>query len=74
MFLQPKLLTPWYSGVPTIFVASLKQCVDPHTVGFVPAHIDLAEAERKLQGAANIDSLRESFGRNGRRSGQTLQF
>src|SRR5258708_645605 len=29
VFLQPKLLTPWYSGVPTIFVASLKQCVDP---------------------------------------------
>ena len=64
VFLQPKLLRPWYSGVPTIFVASLRQGVDPQTIGFVPAHFDLADAERKLQGAANIDSLRESLGRN----------
>jgi hypothetical protein len=62
VFLQPKLLRPWYSGVPTIFVASLRQCVDPQTVGFIPAHVTLIEAERKLQAAADIASLREALG------------
>jgi hypothetical protein len=62
VFLQPKLLTPWYSGVPTIFVASLRQRVDPQTVGFLPADVHLADAERQLQGAADVASLREAMG------------
>jgi hypothetical protein len=64
VFLQPKLLTPWYSGVPTIFVASLRQRVDPQTVGFIPALVNLADAERRLQGAADVASLREALGRS----------
>jgi hypothetical protein len=63
VFLQPSMLRPWYSGVPTIFVASLRQCIDPQTVGFIPAHVNLADAEGKLQGAADVASLRESLGR-----------
>ncbi len=62
VFLQPPLLRPWYSGVPTIYVASLRQRVDPQTVGFVPAAIDLADAERRLQGVADIALLRDAFG------------
>src|SRR3954468_4551068 len=53
VFLQPQVLGPWFSGVPMIFVASLRQPVDRRTVGFVPAHIDLTDAERRLQGAAD---------------------
>ncbi len=63
VFLQPRLLKSWYSGVPTIFVASLRQRIDPQTVGFVPAHVELADAERQLQGATDRASLRESLGR-----------
>ncbi len=63
VFLQPKLLKPWHSGVPTIFVSSLRHAVDSRTVGFIPAHVNLAEAERKLQGVADVASLREALGR-----------
>jgi hypothetical protein len=62
VFLQPKQLGPWYSGVPTIFVASLRQCVDPRAVGFIPADVPLADAERRLQGVADVASLREALG------------
>src|SRR4051812_44702343 len=43
VFLQPKKLHPWYSGVPTIFVASIHQCVDSDTIGFIPARLDLRQ-------------------------------
>jgi len=62
VFLQPRLLSPWDSGVATIYVASLKQCVDPHTIGFIPAQLALADAERRLDGAADVLSLREALG------------
>lgn len=62
VFLRPKLLRPWHSGVPTIFVASLRQKVDPRTVGFIPAHLSLADAEQRLQGAADVAALREALG------------
>jgi hypothetical protein len=62
VFLRPKLLRPWDSGVPTIFVASLHQCVDPDTIGFVAPHVDLHAAERLLRGAENIASLRDALG------------
>jgi hypothetical protein len=62
VFLQPMLLRPWYSGVTTIYVASLRQSIDPNTVGFVPADIDLVDAERWLQGVADIGTLREALG------------
>jgi hypothetical protein len=64
VFLQPSLLRPWYSGVPTIFVASLQQRVDPRTIGFVPADIDLPDAERRLQDVTDTAALREALGRS----------
>src|SRR5262245_44198331 len=65
VFLRPKLLAPWHSGVPHIYVAPRRQRVDPQTVGFLPADINLADAERRLQGAADVASLREALGRAG---------
>jgi hypothetical protein len=62
IFLQPKRLRPWYSGVPTIFVASVRQRVEPTIVGFVPPHLTLTDAERTLQGVTDAAALRESFG------------
>jgi hypothetical protein len=62
VFLQPELLRPWHSGVPTIFVASLRQSFDPQTIGFVPSNLDLHSAESLLQGVANVASLREALG------------
>src|SRR5262245_4268921 len=32
VFLRPKALNPWDSGVPTVYVASLRQRVEPHTI------------------------------------------
>ena len=63
VFLRPKLSKPWDSGVPTIFVSSLRHSVDSRSVGFIPAHVNLADAERKLQGVADVASLREALGR-----------
>lgn len=62
VFLQPTLLRPWDSGVPTIFVASLRQSVDPHSIGYIPAHLDLHTAESRLRGVDNIECLRDVFG------------
>jgi hypothetical protein len=62
IFLRPMLLRPWYSGVPTIFVASLRQRVDPQSVGFVPAHLDLHAAETLLRGVDDVGALREALG------------
>ena len=63
VFLRPTLLRPWYSGVTTIYVASLHQSIDLNAVGFVPADIDLADAERRLHGVADVAALREALGR-----------
>lgn len=62
VFLQPKLLRPWHSGVPSILVASLQQQVDAAAVGFVPASMDLGAAEEILQGVNTVAELREVFG------------
>jgi hypothetical protein len=62
VFLQPKCLWPWHSGVPTIFVASLRQTLEARIVGYVPPDLDLRAAERKLQGVNDVAELRESFG------------
>jgi hypothetical protein len=62
VFLQPKQIRPWHSGVPTIFVASLRQAFDPQTIGFVPSSVDLPRAESLLQGAEDVASLRDALG------------
>jgi hypothetical protein len=62
VFLRPKLLRPWNSGVPTIFVASLRQQVDQRSIGFIPPHVELHAAEDLLRGVENIESLRDAFG------------
>lgn len=62
VFLQPKLLRPWDSGVPTIFVASLRQSIDPRSVGFIPAHLGLQAAETQLRGVDSAEAIREAFG------------
>jgi hypothetical protein len=62
VFLRPKGIHPWYSGVPTIYVASLRQTVEPQAVGFVPGGLDLHEAEERLQGAIDVPGLRDALG------------
>jgi hypothetical protein len=62
VFLRPHALNPWFSGVPTIHVASLRQRIDPDTIGFVPGGLDLHEAEVRLAGAADFSQLREALG------------
>ncbi len=65
VFLQPKQLHPWHSGVPTIFVASLRQIVNPRSIGFVSGHLGPHDAERRLQGAVDIDCWREALAGRG---------
>jgi hypothetical protein len=62
VFLKPGSLHPWHSGVPTIYVASIRQRVDPRTVMFIPGSLDLHEAESRLQGVGDAQGLRESLG------------
>jgi len=71
VFLQPKTLQPWHSGIPTILVASIQQCVDPRTIGFIPAHIDLREADSRLGGIDNVADLRAAFA--GRQYDETIR-
>lgn len=62
VFLKPKQLRPWHSGVPTIYVASLKQRFDAETIAFIPPHLRLKEAEALIDGGADRATLRETLG------------
>jgi hypothetical protein len=63
VFLQPEALHPWHSGVPTIYVASIRQKVDLRTVGYIPGSLELRAAESRLKGVEDVQALRESLGR-----------
>lgn len=63
VFLDPKELVPWHSGVETIYVAHASRMTTPQTLGFVPAEIPLSEAARLLAGVTHLDELQEVFGR-----------
>ena len=62
MFLNPKELSPWHSGVETIYVAHASRMTAPDTLGFVPAEIPLPEAARLLKDAKNIQDLEQVIG------------
>jgi hypothetical protein len=62
VILRPPLLGPWHSGLPHIYVAKARPRVDFATVGFVPGDVPLAEAARRVEGAADTRELREALG------------
>jgi hypothetical protein len=62
VFLQPKTLVPWHSGVSSIFVASVRQPLDCANIGFVPASVGLSRAEQLLDRVTDTFALRELFG------------
>jgi hypothetical protein len=62
IFLQPRELRPWFSGVANVYVAPVRNDVRRVAVGFLPAHIDPANAETLLDGVTNLVELRDALG------------
>ncbi len=62
VFLCPRQLRPWFSGVADVYVAPLRPDVHSVTVGHLPAHIEPWRAESLLEGVENLSDLRDAFG------------
>ena len=62
VFLKPRELRPWFSGIANVYVASVPRDVTSVTVGFLPAHVDPACAEALLAGVASLCDLRDALG------------
>jgi hypothetical protein len=62
VFVRPRELRPWFSGVADVYVAPVK--CDPRavTVGFLPPHVEPVHAESLLEGVTNLNELREALG------------
>lgn len=63
VFLNPNELSPWHSGVETIYVAHASRMTSPETLGFVPPDVPLSDAARLLADVHRIDELQDVFGR-----------
>jgi hypothetical protein len=62
VFLRPRELRPWFSGIAEVFVAPISQDVRAVGVGFLPGHIDPADAEDLLKGVETLPDLRDALG------------
>jgi hypothetical protein len=62
VFLRPRELCPWFSGVPNVYVAPLRCDPAAVTVAFLPASVDPARAETLLNGVENLADLRDALG------------
>jgi hypothetical protein len=62
VFIKPRELCPWFSGVPNVYVAPLRCDIRAVTVGFLPAHVDPGCAETLLEGVASLVELRDALG------------
>jgi hypothetical protein len=62
VFLKPRELRPWFSGIANVYVASLRHQASAVTVGFLPPHIDPSRAEALLVGVETLADLRDALG------------
>jgi hypothetical protein len=62
VFLCPRQLRPWFSGVAEVYVAPLRLDVNSVTVGYLPGHIEPCQAESLLEGVENLCDLRGALG------------
>jgi hypothetical protein len=62
IMLQPLELSPWHSGVDSIYVARSTRMTSSESLGFVPGDVDLKQAQQVLMGAENIAELRDILG------------
>lgn len=63
VFLRPLELTPWHSGVETIYVAPASKMTSPDGMGFVPAEIPLPKAAQMLTDVNGLEEWQEIVGR-----------
>jgi hypothetical protein len=62
VFLRPRELRPWFSGVAHVYVAPVPCEARSVTVGFLPAHVDPEHAETLLEDVASLADLRDALG------------
>ncbi len=62
VFLKPRELRPWFSGVTNVYVAAVPCDARSVTVGFLPAQVDPSRAETLLEGVASLAELRDALG------------
>jgi hypothetical protein len=62
VFLRPRQLRPWLSGVEHVYVAPVRHRAGDVTVGFLPADVEPTDAEGLLAGVTDVSELREALG------------
>jgi hypothetical protein len=62
VFLRPRALAPWHSGVPHVFVARATRSAEEAAVGYVPGGVDLARLAREATAMSDARELREALG------------
>lgn len=62
VFLQPRALDPWHSGVEHVFVAPSTAKIDDALYGYVPGDVALEEMATQLDGVRTRGELRETLG------------
>ncbi len=62
VFLRPRELRPWFSGVADVYVAPIPRASGRVEVGFLPPHVDFSDADTLLEGVRNLADLREALG------------
>jgi hypothetical protein len=62
VFLQPRELRPWFSGVAQVYVGPVQCDARTVTVGFLPADFDPMCAENVIEGVTTLVDLREALG------------
>jgi hypothetical protein len=62
VFVRPRELRPWFSGVANVYVAPVQADARTVAVGFLPSHVDPSRAETLLVGVTNLVDLRDALG------------
>lgn len=62
VFVRPRELRPWFSGVADVYVAPVPCDARAVAVGFLPPHVDPLGAETLLDGVATLSDLRDALG------------
>jgi hypothetical protein len=62
VFLEPRQLRPWFSGVPDVYVASVLHETARVSVGFLPGAMDTGQSEAALGEVRTPAELREMLG------------
>ena len=62
MLLNPELVSPWRSGLESVFITSRATEVNPDTMVFLPAEIPMVDAAVRLDGVKTFSEFQDAIG------------